>query len=199
MGVGGDLTIDTLVKAYAEGVFPWYSEDDPILWWSPDPRAIIPIDGLHVSRSLARTVASGKFHVTFNTCFSTIMRACGENREGGTWVTDEMVDNYTRLHEAGYAHSVEVWQGDELAGGVYGVAIGAFFAGDSMFHRITDGSKVALVALVDRLRSRGFVLFDVQIKNDHTERMGAVEIPREVYLERLRVAAAIRGVSFADR
>ncbi len=220
VGVGGALSPDTLLRAYADGVFPWFSDGDPILWWSPDPRAIIELDGLHVSRRLARTIRSGKFRVTVNRCFPTVMRACGENREEGTWVTQEMVAGYTALHRAGHAHSVEVWAAPEgaptpgadpgspdkssrppgpdwvLAGGIYGVAIGGLFAGESMFHRRTDASKVALAALVERLRTRGYVLFDVQMTTEHTERMGAVTIPRADYLRRLREAVRLSQVTF---
>ncbi len=220
VGVGGALAPETLLRAYADGVFPWFSEGDPILWWSPDPRAVIELDGLHVSRRLARTIRSGKFRVTVNRCFAQVMRACGENREEGTWVTREMVAGYTALHRQGHAHSVEVWAAPEgaptpeipsdapdrtallpgpdweLAGGIYGVAIAGLFAGESMFHRRTDGSKVALAALVARLRARGYVLFDVQMTTEHTARMGAVNIPRAEYLRRLREATRMTRVSF---
>ena len=198
VGVGGDLSPGTLVRAYSEGVFPWYNEGDPILWWSPDPRAVIELDGLHVSRRLARTIRSGKFRVTVNRCFTRVMRACGDTRPEGTWVTGDMLAAYTELHRRGFAHSLEVWQDEELAGGIYGVAVGGLFAGESMFHYKTDASKVALVSLVERLRERGYVLFDVQMTTDHTERMGAVEIARDEYLERLREAVRLTNVSFAD-
>jgi leucyl/phenylalanyl-tRNA--protein transferase len=229
VGVGGDLSPATLVRAYSEGVFPWYNEGDPILWWSPDPRGIIPLDGLHVSQRLARTMRSGKFRVTVNRCFRQVMRACGESRPEGTWVTREMLDGYTAAHEAGIAHSLEVWvaggpnpptlfparegretpasgspprvgeglgEGWALAGGIYGIAVGGLFAGESMFYRVTDASKVALVSLVERLRERGFVLFDVQMQTDHTATMGAVEIPRAEYLRRLREAVKLTNVTF---
>lgn len=196
VGAGGDLTPQTLLRAYNEGVFPWFNEGDPILWWSPDPRTVIELNGLHISRRLARTIRSGKFRVTVNACFERVMRSCGENREGGTWVTPDMLAAYTRLHQLGYAHSVETWVGDELAGGVYGVAIGGLFAAESMFYRISDGSKVALAALVDRLRDRGYVLLDVQMKTPHTERLGATDIPRTDYLRRLRDAVAMTDVKF---
>ena len=204
VGVGGDLGPRTLLRAYAEGVFPWFNDDDPILWWSPDPRAIIelhtrpdsPYGGLHVSRRLARTIRSGKFRVTVNACFETVMEACGQNREGGTWVTEEMLQAYTAMHRLGHAHSVETWVGDKLAGGVYGISIGGLFAAESMFFRVSDGSKVALAALVSRLRDRGFTLLDVQMTTEHTERMGAMNIPRKEYLRRLREAVKRSGVSF---
>jgi leucyl/phenylalanyl-tRNA--protein transferase len=204
VGVGGDLGPRTLLRAYAEGVFPWFNEDDPILWWSPDPRAIIelrtkpgsPSDGFHVSRRLARTIRSGKFRVTVNHCFETVMRACGENREGGTWVTPDMLAAYTQMHRLGHAHSVETWVGDELAGGVYGLTIGGLFAAESMFYRVSDGSKVALAALVARLRERGYTLLDVQMTTPHTESMGAVNIPRSEYLRRLREAVKKTGIRF---
>ena len=210
VGRGGDLSPRTLLRAYSEGVFPWYNEGDPILWWSPDPRGVIELyadaathpdatpgyGGLHVSRRLARTIRSGKFRVTVNDCFETVMRACGAGREEGTWVTDDMVAAYTELHRQGHAHSVESWVGDELAGGTYGVCIGGVFAAESMFTHITDGSKVALAALVQRLRDRGFALLDVQMKTEHTGRMGASEVPRTEYLKRLRKAVALPGLSF---
>lgn len=196
VGVGGDLTPSTLIKAYTDGVFPWFNDDDPILWWSPDPRAVIEYDTLHVSRSLARTLRGGKFHVTIDQCFEMVMLACGENRPEGTWVTDGMVQAYSQLHRLGHAHSLEVWLGDELAGGIYGVGIGAFFAGESMFHRVTDGSKVALVSLLQHLRERGYELFDVQMTTEHTQRMGAVEIPRAAYLRRLKSAVKKSHVRF---
>jgi leucyl/phenylalanyl-tRNA--protein transferase len=208
VGVGGDLSPGTLLRAYSEGVFPWFNEGDPILWWSPHPRAVIELadgvapygtpgyGGLHVSHRLARTLRSGKFRVTVNQCFPAVMQACGENRDGGTWVTPDMLAAYTDLHHLGHAHSVETWLGEELAGGVYGVAVGGLFAAESMFYRVSDGSKVALAALVSRLRERGFALLDVQMKTAHTARMGATNISRKEYLRRLREAVAMTEVSF---
>jgi leucyl/phenylalanyl-tRNA--protein transferase len=225
VGVGGDLDPPTLLRAYSEGVFPWFSEGDPVLWWSPDPRAVVELGrpeapgetSLHVGRRLARTIRSGKFRVTVNRCFERVMRACGESRPEGTWVTEDMVAGYAELHRLGHAHSLEVWTaggqeakvddplaavpaplpGWELAGGIYGVAVGGLFAGESMFYHVTDASKVALVALVGRLRQRGYALFDVQMKTDHTGRMGAVEVPRAEYLRRLREAVRLTAVTFA--
>ncbi len=208
VGVGGTLTPALLLRAYTEGVFPWFNEDDPVLWWSPDPRAVIELDGLHVSRRLARTIRSGKFRTTADAAFEAVMRGCAENREDGTWVTEEMIRGYTELYDAGHAHSIEVWSptegatglppfnGWELAGGIYGVAVGGLFAGESMFHRKTDASKVALVSLVERLKDRGFVLFDVQMTTEHTTRMGAANIPRDDYLRRLREAVCFTDVRF---
>ncbi len=197
VGVGGELAPAILLRAYADGVFPWFSAGDPVLWWSPDPRAIFPFESFHVSRRLARTVASGKYRVSVNTCFRRVMEACGEFREEGSWIIPEMVEAYTGLHEMGFAHSVETWLGDELVGGIYGVAVGGLFAGESMFFRTPDASKVALVALYQRLVFRGFELFDTQIANDHTNRFGAVEIPCGEYLMRMRKAVRNTRATFA--
>jgi leucyl/phenylalanyl-tRNA--protein transferase len=195
VAIGGDLRPETLLDAYRHGVFPWFDEMTPICWWSPDPRTVLPLDGLHVSRRLARTLRSGRFTVSVNRDFAAVIRGCTERAEG-TWITSEMVTAYERLHALGHAHSVEVWQDGALAGGLYGVAVGGLFAGESMFHRRTDASKVALAALVGRLRERGFVLFDVQMTTPHLLRMGAIEIPRAEYLERLREAVVL-DVTFA--
>jgi leucyl/phenylalanyl-tRNA--protein transferase len=188
VAIGGDLRPERLLQAYHAGVFPWYGEDEPICWWSPDPRAIFELDGLHVSERLRRTLRSGRFTVTVNRDFAGVIRGCAGGREEGTWITPEMIRAYEELHALGYAHSVETWQDGELAGGVYGVAIGGFFAGESMFARRNDASKAALVHLVERLRERGFRLFDIQFLTEHTTRLGAVEIPRAEYLARLRTA-----------
>ena len=197
MGVGGDLLPHNLLAAYADGVFPWFNDGDPVLWWSPDPRGVIELpDGLHVSRSLLRTLKKGHFRTTANRAFADVMTACGEERDGGTWVTADMLAAYTRLHELGHAHSVEVWRGEELVGGVYGVQAGGLFAAESMFHRATDASKVALVALRDRLVAGGFGLWDVQIVNDHTRTMGAIDLSRKQYLRRLRTAVRVAGAVF---
>jgi leucyl/phenylalanyl-tRNA--protein transferase len=198
VGVGGDLEADTLLAAYRAGVFPWFGEDDPILWFSPDPRGVIPLDAVHVPSRLARTIRSGRFTVTVNRRFREVMAACGENRDDGTWVTAEMLDAYEHLHRLGYAHSLEVWRGDRLAGGVYGVALGGLFAAESMFHRITDASKVALVSLTDRLRTRGFTLMDIQMVTDHTATFGAVAIPRSEYLRRVTEAVERHPVTFGN-
>jgi leucyl/phenylalanyl-tRNA---protein transferase len=188
VAVGGDLRPQRLLQAYRSGVFPWYGEGEPICWWSPDPRAIFELDGLHVSRRLARTIRSGRFQVTINQDFPGVMCGCADRRHEGTWITTEMIEAYEKLHRLGYAHSIEVWQDSELAGGLYGVAVGGLFAGESMFSRRRDASKVALVHLMEHLRRRGFQLFDIQLLTEHTARLGAVEIPRKEYLVRLRRA-----------
>lgn len=193
VGVGGDLSAKRLLEAYRKGIFPWFDEDSPILWWSPDPRAIFELGGLHISRRLARTVRSGRFTATIDRAFAGVMHGCAHRPGEGVWITPEMIAAYTRLHELGHAHSVEVWHEGRLAGGVYGVTIGGLFAGESMFTRIRDASKVALVHLMGRLRQRGFQLFDVQFLNEHTARLGAIEIPRREYLARLRRAVASDG------
>jgi leucyl/phenylalanyl-tRNA--protein transferase len=188
VAVGGDLHPRRLINAYCRGVFPWYDAGMPICWWSPDPRAIFELDGLYISRRLQRTVRSGRFTFTINKAFVNVIRACAHRPGESTWLTKEMIAAYVRLHELGWAHSVEVWQDKRLVGGIYGVAIGGFFAGESMFHRVSDASKVAMVHLFTHLRARGYVLFDTQFVTPHTLRMGAIEIPRSEYLRRLETA-----------
>ena len=194
--IGGDLAPATLVQAYRTGVFPWFDDDWPICWWSPDPRAIFELNDFHVSRRLARTIRSGKFKVTINRAFGDIIRGCAD-REEGSWITSSMIEAYERLHRLGIAHSVEAWRDGELAGGLYGVALGGFFAGESMFTRISDGSKVALAFTVEHLKSRRFELFDTQFLTDHTARLGAIEIPRRQYLRRLQKALRVK-TSFVE-
>jgi leucyl/phenylalanyl-tRNA--protein transferase len=193
VAVGGDLNPARLLQAYRRGVFPWYAEGHPVCWWSPDPRAIIELDGFHVPRRLGRTIRSGRFTVTINGDFAGVIRGCADRPEPGTWITADMIAAYERLHELGYAHSVEAWHRGALAGGLYGVAVGGLFAGESMFTRVRDASKVALAFVVDRLRRRGFRLFDIQMLTEHTARHGAVEIPRAEYLVRLPQALTVRA------
>lgn len=194
--IGGDLEPATLVQAYCTGVFPWFDDDWPICWWSPDPRAIFELSQFHVSRRLARTLHSAKFKVTVNRAFAAIIRGCAD-RDEGSWITQSMIDAYERLHRLGIAHSVETWRGDDLAGGLYGVALGGFFAGESMFTRISDGSKAALAFTVEHLKARRFQLFDTQFLTDHTARLGAIEIPRRKYLDRLQKALRV-NTSFVE-
>ena len=191
VAVGGDLRPERLLLAYRRGIFPWYDEADPICWWSPDPRAIFELDGLHLSRRLRRTIRRGCFEVTVNRDFDAVIAGCADRPGEGTWLTPEMIAAYTQLHALGHAHSVEVWHQSKLAGGLYGVALGGFFAGESMFTRVRDASKVALAFLVERLRVREFELFDIQFLTEHTARLGAIEIPRRQYLRRLHKALQV--------
>ena len=189
LAVGGDLRVERLLEAYRHGIFPWYNDDQPILWWSPDPRAVIFPHKLHVSRSLKRTIRLGGFTVTLDTRFRDVMHGCAGPRpqypEGGTWITAEMVKAYVQLHELGYAHSVETWREGRLVGGLYGVALGSIFFGESMFTRVPDASKVALVSLVRQLQTWGFRIFDCQQPSRHIKTLGAEDIPRSEFLDHL--------------
>ena len=189
------LTPELLVAAYANGIFPM-DVDGQIQWFSPDPRTIIPLDAFRTPRNIRQRYRNRHFEIRIDTHFEEVIRACADRRDG-TWISDEIVAAYTELHRLGLAHSVESWRQDELAGGLYGVALGGTFFGESMFYRQTDASKVALVALVERLKARGFVLLDVQFSTPHLERFGAVDIPRDEYLERLAEALKL-AVTFID-
>jgi len=188
LALGGKLSPEWLLDAYQHGIFPWpLRADAPTAWWSPDPRAIIEPDRLHVSRRLRRTLRSGRFQVTCDRDFPAVIDGCATagDRVGQTWITPAMIEAYTRLFELGHAHSVEAWHEDQLVGGVYGVAIGAVFAAESKFFTVRDASKVALVHLIHHLKVRNYVLIDIQQLTPHTERLGATEIPRKKYLSRL--------------
>ncbi len=190
VAMGGDLSVERLLAAYRSGIFPWTV--NPATWWSPDPRGIFELDHFHVSRSLARALRRGPFAVTRDRAFAAVMQNCaapGPKRQGA-WITPEFIAAYARLHELGHAHSVECWRGDELVGGIYGVASGGLFAGESMFHRATNASKVALFYLVQHLRAHGFQLFDIQMVTAATRPLGAIEISRPEYLRRLAAARA---------
>jgi leucyl/phenylalanyl-tRNA---protein transferase len=197
LAVGGDLSSERLLAAYRHGIFPWYNPGQPILWWSPDPRAVLYPEKLKISRSLRKTLKRGQLHVSFDSCFREVMLACAGPREqypsGGTWINDDMVEAYTRLHAMGYAHSIETWQENRLVGGLYGVALGGVFFGESMFARVTDASKVALVALVSKLREWGFVLIDCQIPSAHLTSLGAEEIARSAFRTELERALKLCG------
>ena len=177
-----------LVRAYREGIFPMALEHGEIGWFSPDPRGILPLDGFHVPSRLARVVRQGRFQIAIDRDFGRVMRECAADREEGTWISRDIVEAYSALHRLGLAHSVEAWLDGDLVGGLYGVHLGGAFFGESMFHRVTDASKVALVALVDRLTRHGFRLLDVQWTTPHLERFGAISVSRREYLRRLRQA-----------
>jgi len=186
---------ELLVSAYASGWFPMAVDGGEIRWFSPDPRGIIPLDGFTVPRRLARVWRQGRFRITVDAAFVEVMRSCAEIErdpdDPGTWITDEIVESYAALHRRGLAHSVEAWRDDRLVGGLYGVALGGAFFGESMFHRETDASKIALMALVERLNARGYVLLDTQWTTPHLEQFGATEIPRREYLRRLERALRV--------
>lgn len=191
LAVGGDLCVERLLAAYRAGIFPWYAEGDPILWWSPDPRLVLFPGDLRISRRLGRVLRKKPFQVTMDAAFEQVVRACAAapRRSGpGTWIVDEMIDAYCRLHRAGYAHSVEAWQEGELAGGLYGVSLGRCFFGESMFTRTSNASKAALVRLVQFLSDRGFDMIDCQMTTAHLVGFGAVEISRKLFLKRLAAA-----------
>jgi leucyl/phenylalanyl-tRNA---protein transferase len=187
--IGGDLEPDTLLAAYCRGIFPWFNEDDPYLWWSPNPRAIFEFESIHFSRRLLRTVKQEQFRVSFDAAFPAVMHACSLRPEG-TWITENMWEAYCELHRLGHAHSVETWRDGKLAGGIYGIAIGGFFAAESMFHFETDAGMVAMVHLVRHLIKQGFTLLDTQMATEHTRQLGAIDIPRSQYVERLQQAVA---------
>jgi leucyl/phenylalanyl-tRNA--protein transferase len=195
VAVGVDFRAGTLLSAYRAGIFPWPQSSRRVGWFSPDPRAIFPIEHEpHWSRSLRRTLRSEKFSVTLDEAFVDVVEACGSERSEGTWIVPQLIEGYTRLHKLGWAHSVEVWAVENgeriLVGGIYGLAIGRFFSGESMFHRRTDASKVAFASLVGKLRAAKYELFDVQVQNPHLESLGVIEIPRDEYLDRLARALA---------
>jgi leucyl/phenylalanyl-tRNA--protein transferase len=188
---------ELLLRAYREGIFPMALDDGEIGWFSPDPRGIIPLDTFHVPARLARVVRSGRFSIEVDAAFVDVMRACADRSDGdGTWISEDIVESYAALHAVGRAHSVEAWRDGRLVGGLYGVHIGGAFFGESMFHRETDASKVVLVALVERLRERGFTLLDTQWVTPHLAQFGAMEIARDEYLRRLGDAIR-RRCSFA--
>ena len=177
LALGGDLSPARLLMAYQRGIFPWFSPGDPILWWSPDPR--------HVSRSMKRFHAKSPYRVTLNHAFGQVIEGCAEDRYEGTWITSDIITAYHQLHERGYAHSIEVWEGGALVGGMYGVAQGTLFCGESMFSRAVNASKTALLVFCEAFAQRGGRLIDCQVLNEHTASLGAVEIPRRQYIEQL--------------
>ena len=187
LAMGGDLSVEWLLDAYRHGIFPWFNPGEPILWWSPDPRMVLVPDEIRVPRSLARRIRNGGFEVRIDTAFADVMRACAGPRDGadGTWISPEMIAAYTRLHQAGYAHSVETWHKGALVGGLYGVAIGRMFYGESMFSHMADASKVALVRLARQLQRWEFGLIDCQMETSHLASLGARTLPRAAFTTRL--------------
>ena len=190
VAIGGDLSVGRLLLAYQTGVFPWTI--NPLTWWSPDPRAIFELDRFHVSRSLERILRKNQFRVTIDQSFRNVIEACALPAPGrrSTWISPKFMEAYFQLHLEGHAHSVECWSGEQLAGGIYGVAIGGLFAGESMFHRLSNASKVALFHLVQHLKQRGFALFDIQMLTPITAQLGGQNITRDEYLKRLSSAVA---------
>ena len=193
LAAGADLSARRLIDAYRQGIFPWFGEDDPLLWWSPDPRMVLFVEEFHVSRSLRKALRSGHFRVTMDTAFAEVMRGCAAPRSGeaGTWITPRMHAAYVRLQQLGHAHSVEVWNVDQLVGGLYGVAVGRMFFGESMFSRETDASKVALASLARQLGQWGYPVVDCQMSTAHLRSLGAREIPRASFLRDVRRLVAL--------
>jgi leucyl/phenylalanyl-tRNA--protein transferase len=189
--IGGDLNVASLLKAYRSGCFPWTVH--PVTWWSPDPRAIIDFDSFHISKSLRKILRKNIFQVTLDRAFDEVIQQCAKpaSNRRSTWITPEFISAYKDMHKCGYAHSLEVWDSGALVGGIYGVALGGYFAGESMFHRVSNASKVGLAKLVQHLRARGFALFDIQMPTRITLQLGAQVIPRRDFLQRMREAQAL--------
>lgn len=192
VAVGGDITTVRVLSAYRQGIFPWYSEDQPVLWWSPEPRAILYPDRIKISRSLKKTLRKKGFQVTADQAFSEVIEACAGPRiqspGGGTWITDEMKQTYTHLHQLGYGHSIEIWRAEKLVGGLYGLSLGSAFFGESMFSHTPDASKIALVHLAKYALNNGIAFIDCQLPTEHLTSMGAVNISRKEYLSILQEA-----------
>ncbi len=184
LAVGGDLSVERLLLAYENGIFPWY-DGQPILWWSPDPRSILYPQNLKVSKSMKKVLRKNLYHVTFDKCFRKVITLCGELRSGKTWITNDMLESYCNLHKLGFAHSVETWCEDKLVGGLYGISLGRCFFGESMFSLMDNASKTALITLTVKLDQLGFHFVDCQVYSKHLESLGAVKVPREVFLNEL--------------
>lgn len=190
LAVGGDLSVERLLLAYRSGIFPWFNEDEPILWWAPPERMVVVPAFYKVSKSIRNLLNQNKFEITFNQHFLEVITQCQQiEREGqdGTWITDDIITSYTKLHEMGYAKSIEVWQNDALVGGLYGVDLGHVFCGESMFSKVPNASKIAFVALIKHLKENHYKLLDCQVHNDHLEKLGAFEISREVFMKVLGI------------
>lgn len=184
LAVYGDLSPERLLLAYSNGIFPWFSEDEPILWWSPDPRFILYPKDVKISHSMKKVIKKNTYKITFNTCFREVMYNCADTRkESGTWITNEMIESYCKLHELGFAHSVEAWYEDKLVGGLYGIIMGKCFFGESMFSTMSNSSKAAFITLCKLLEEKNFIMIDCQVYTKHLESLGAVNIPRSKFLE----------------
>lgn len=194
LAIGGDLSPERLLYAYERGIFPWFNEDEPILWWCPNPRFVLYPHELKVSKSMRPLFNRAAFRVSFDTCFSDVMEACGD-RQDGTWITPDMIEAYTRLHQMGYAHSVEVWQDDQLVGGLYGLALGKVFFGESMFARVSNASKYGFITLVQCLIGQGYTLIDCQQETTHLASLGARAIPRATFLQHLETNRQLPNVA----
>ena len=197
LAIGGDLSIDRLLLAYKKGIFPWYSEGEPIIWWSPDPRFILKPSELKVSKSMKQVLRKGIFSITYDQAFSRVIQNCKKSpRPGqtGTWITADMEAAYIALHQAGFAHSVEVWQDKELVGGLYGVSLGNCFMGESMFASVSNASKAGFITLVQALEKKGFGMIDCQVYTSHLASFGAVEVPRDQYLKELDYCLSQPGI-----
>jgi leucyl/phenylalanyl-tRNA--protein transferase len=189
LAVGGDLSRERLLLAYRMGIFPWYSDSEPILWWSPDPRLVLYLREFHISKTLKKVIKKGVFQITMDTAFEQVIRACAHvhaNDDGGTWIVKDMVEAYHQLHVSGYAHSVEAWHQGQLVGGLYGVSLGRSFFGESMFSVMSNASSVALATLAEHLIEKSFDMIDCQVTTSHLKKFGAREIPRERFLEQLK-------------
>jgi leucyl/phenylalanyl-tRNA---protein transferase len=197
LAIGGDLSVERLLLAYENGIFPWYEEGQPILWWSPDPRCILYPQNLKISKSMRKVLRKNIYHVTFDTCFRNIITMCGKLRSGNTWITEYMIESYCALHSLGFAHSVETWFGDDLVGGLYGVSLGKCFFGESMFSTMDNASKTALITLSQNLEKMGFHFIDCQMYTKHLESLGALSVPKDTFLKELEKGLAydtLRGI-----
>ncbi|AXG74111.1 leucyl/phenylalanyl-tRNA--protein transferase [Flavobacterium arcticum] len=186
VAIGGDLTTERLLLAYRSGIFPWFEDDEPILWWSPPERMVLFFEELKISKSMRNVINRGIFKITYNTAFKEVITNCrsiSRNGQDGTWITEDMIQAYTRLHELGYAKSVEVWQDNELVGGLYGIDLGTVFCGESMFSKVSNASKIAFIALAQKLKRENYRILDCQVHNSHLESLGAREIDRETFIE----------------
>lgn len=196
LAVGGDLCVERLLLAYENGIFPWYEGVQPILWWSPDPRFILYPKNLKVSKSMKKVLRRKTYNVTYDTCFRDVITMCGKLRSGKTWITNDMIESYCALHKLGFAHSVETWFGEDLVGGLYGISLGKCFFGESMFSTMDNASKTALIIMTSELYRIGFHFIDCQVYSEHLESLGAINVPRDVFLQELEMGLnhdTIRG------